>query len=185
MLKPWALFFLILTTVKPIYSEALESLDQNEKMSSINYEKEIVQLLFQIGSESFTSIDESDFKTVTDSIEKFCPQNKFFGKYNSKSQFLLNQIINFEVNALEISADKDKLSQAIQSVKSNASIVGGPEKVIPIVKSYCKVSQMLNIKQNILKSDLELKNWINVLKRKYSVRYKSAEFQKNINEEFR
>ncbi len=196
MSKTWVLFFLYSfiflnnfgsdqIKAQEFSENTKKSLETSNALQKVSIDKILVELLFQIGKESFTSLDQEEFIKLSEVVEKFCSSSKFLKNQNESTLFYLNKLIINEVIALEMEANKEKLSIAIQAVKNHSAFSSNPEKVIPLVKSYCKVSQLLEAKQNFFKSDVEFINWIAVLKRKYTVRYKSAEFQKNIKAEFR
>lgn len=137
------------------------------------------ELLFDLNKEAQTEYDFKTYKEVSDSIGNLFPQS--FSKLfkNEAEQFVFTRLAYKEAEQLDIQADQNKVDHFIQNYKFNGSVKKN-EMIKNEIKSLFRVSAMVAIKERQLQSRQSLSSWLQVLKRKYSLGWKSNDFKSRI-----
>ena len=140
-------------------------------MASAQPQKEAVvnEVLFSIGSVSYTGRDQLIYKSV---LAELYQKNKI-SQYSKKpfDDFLLSRLSYSEANAFEIKSEKSKISDAAKKKLSEFSI----EEILRENEYIAVAIALIDIKESQLRSQTRFDTWFELLKRKYQYKLKSSE----------
>lgn len=140
-------------------------------MASAQPPKEAVvnEVLFSIGSVSYTGRDQLIYKSV---LAELYQKNKI-SQYSKKpfDDFLLSRLSYSEANAFEIKSEKSKISDAAKKKLSEFSI----EEILRENEYIAVAIALIDIKESQLRSQTRFDTWFELLKRKYQYKLKSSE----------
>lgn len=127
------------------------------------------EVLFSIGTESFTSRDLAIYKAVLHEIFGKTKISQFTKK--ASDDFLLSRLSYNEAKAFELSSDKSKISEAARRRLNDYS----PEEINREYEVISVALALIDIKESQLNSQTRFETWFELLKRKYQLKLKSAE----------
>jgi len=126
------------------------------------------EVLFTLSGEARTQRDMELYRDVL--AEVF--DKKRIGPYTKSlpEDFLLSQLASREASAFDLQAEPPSLSTA-QKKKLSAY---PPEELERQVRELSRAMALIEIKENQLKQEPRFTSWVDLLKRKYQLRVKSA-----------
>ncbi len=131
----------------------------------------INEVLFSIGSESYTARDMMIYKAVLNELFQKSRISQFTKK--PFDDFLLSRLSYKEAKAFELTNEKNKLSDAVKNKLKEFS----PEEISSENEVLSVALSLIEIKEVQLKNQARFDTWFELLKRKYQLKVKSNEFK--------
>lgn len=129
----------------------------------------IIEVLFSIGSESYTSRDLLIYKTVLSEVFQKNRISQFAKK--TPEDFLLSRLSYKEAKVFELTNEKLKVSEAARKKMNEFSLdeIDRENEIISVALA------LIEIKEVQVKSQARFDTWFELLKRKYQIKLKSSE----------
>lgn len=131
----------------------------------------INQVLFYESKQSWTERDHELFEK----IKKLALEKSRLSQYteNNDEEFLLSRLATREALVFELTPSKLWLSESQRQSLSGFSA----KEIENELKQMALAVALIDMKESQLKQKLRFKTWFDLLKRKYQVKIKSAEFK--------
>ena len=159
MLKLLQVFFTVLTI------SVIAAAQPPPKEAVVN------EVLFSIGSVSYTARDMQIYKSV---LSELFQKNRI-SQYTKKpfDDFLLSRLSYNEANAFEITSEKIKITEATRKKLNDFSV----DEIARENKNIAVATALIEIKESQLRSQPRFDTWFELLKRKYQFKLKSSEIK--------
>lgn len=134
------------------------------------------EMLFDIGGEAFTEYDYKLYKEVDAKFSQEQLSGELFSQKvkslmrNDSEMFLFTRLVYKEAQQLEVNAPVEK------QTKLTHVVVGEAAKNETLM--LAQVSEYIGLKERLWSDRAALLSWLQVLKRKYDLNWKSYDFKK-------
>ena len=137
------------------------------------------ELLFDMSGDGQTNYDFKIFEEVSKPIEKFFSQAVFKSFETSEEFYLFSCLALREADQLDIQADPEVVERYLQTYKfpENAKKAAAMKTEI---ETLFRIAEITTIKERQLQNRPAIIAWLVVLKRKYSLGWKSNDFKSRI-----
>lgn len=137
------------------------------------------ELLFDMNGDGRTNYDFKIFEEVSKSMERFFSPNVLKSFEDSAEFYLFSSLALREADQLDIQADSEIVERYLQNYKypDNAKKA---EAVKNEIQRMFRVAEIVTIKERQLQNRQAIIAWLVVLKRKYSLGWKSNDFKSRI-----
>jgi len=137
------------------------------------------ELLFDMGGDGRTTYDFKNFEEVSKSMEKFFSPVVLKSLETNEEFYLFSCLALREADQLDIQADAIIVERFIQSYKFSDNAKKA-ESLKSEIRSLFRVAEIVTIKERQLQNRPAMVAWLVVLKRKYSLGWKSNDFKSRI-----
>lgn len=137
------------------------------------------ELLFDMGGDGRTMYDFKNFEEVSKSMEKFFSPTLLKSFDNNAEFYLFSCLALREVDQLDIQADSTVVERFIQNYKFSENSKK-TESLKNEIRALFRVAEIATIKERQLQNRQAIITWLVVLKRKYSLGWKSNDFKSRI-----
>ncbi|AZZ37165.1 hypothetical protein CIK05_10315 [Bdellovibrio sp. qaytius] len=137
------------------------------------------ELLFDMGGDGRTNFDFKIFEEVSKSMEKYFSSVVVKSFENNEEFYLFSCLALREADQLDIQADPEKVERFLQSYKFPDNSKKA-EAMRNELKTLFRVAELVTIKERQLQNRPAIIAWLVVLKRKYSLGWKSNDFKSRI-----
>lgn len=137
------------------------------------------ELLFDLNGDGQTAYDFKIFEDVAKPMERYFSASVLKEFQGSAEFYLFSCLALHEADQLDIQADPEKVELFLQSYKfpDNAKKA---EAIKVEIRKLFRVAELVTIKERQLQSRQAIITWLVVLKRKYSLGWKSNDFKSRI-----
>jgi len=137
------------------------------------------ELLFDMNGDGRTNYDFKIFEDVSKSMERFFSPSVLKSFEDSAEFYLFSSLALREADQLDIQADPEIVERYIQNYRypDNAKKA---EAVKNEIQRMFRVAEIVTIKERQLQNRQAIISWLVVLKRKYSLGWKSNDFKSRI-----
>ena len=143
----------------------------------------IEELLFDMNGAGKTTYDFKIYKDVFPMVQKIFPAPFFQLFQNEAESFVYTRLAAKEAEQLDVQADKNAEEQFIKDYKfgdNSKKNEAKNEAMKEEIRTLFQAAAITEIKQHQLDNRQALGAWLQVLKRKYSLVWKSNEFKNRI-----
>ena len=137
------------------------------------------ELVFDMNGEGRTNYDFKIFEEVSKPMERYFSPNVLKSFEDSAEFYLFSSLALREADQLDIQADPEVVERFLQSYK----FPDNPKKAEALkneIKRTFRVAEIVTIKERQLQNRQAIIAWLVVLKRKYSLGWKSNDFKSRI-----
>lgn len=139
------------------------------------------EVLFRLDDYVATDYDRDVFNYVYPAVEEYLPKSFLdlvkTSVISKNDLFVMSRLVGLEAQQLDVDIDEDKLARVNTKLKKNSF---GAEKNIYLKNETLLLLQVVEFSE-IKKTQFQEKNallaWLQVLKRKYALAWKSNEFK--------
>lgn len=137
------------------------------------------ELLFDMNGDGRTNYDFKIFEEVSKSMERYFSSNVLKSFEDNAEFYLFSCLALREADQLDIQADPQVVEHFLQNYKfpDNAKKA---EAMKNEIKRLFRVAEIVTIKERQLQNRQAIITWLVVLKRKYSLGWKSNDFKSRI-----
>ena len=169
------MFIRILLVLSFLFSVQISQAAQKPTASVVTVD----ELLFDMGGDGRTMYDFKNFEEVSKSMEKFFSSTVLKSFEDSAEFYLLSCLALREADQLDIQADAIVVERFIQNYKfpDNSKKT---ESLKNEIRALFRVAEIVTIKERQLQNRPAINAWLVVLKRKYSLGWKSNDFKSRI-----
>jgi hypothetical protein len=137
------------------------------------------ELLFDLNGEGETSYDFKIFEDVSKPMERFFAEDVRKSFQTSAEFYLFSCLALKEAEQLDIQANPEVVERFMQSYRYPENSKKAEQTKKEIEKLF-RVAELVTIKERQLQNRQALVAWLVVLKRKYSLGWKSNDFKSRI-----
>lgn len=137
------------------------------------------ELLFDVNGEGVTRYDYKIFDELAKSVERYFAPAVIKSFNNSAEFYVFCSLALREADELDIKSDPAKVERFIQDYKFSDNPKKAEATKNEIQKIF-KVAELITIKERQLQNRQTIIAWLVVLKRKYSLGWKSNDFKNRI-----
>lgn len=137
------------------------------------------ELLFDLSGEGQTNYDFKIFEEVSRSMDKHFSENVRKSFQNNEEFYLFSVLALREAEQLDIQANPEVVERFLQSYHFSENTKKAEQTKLEIEKLF-RVAELTTIKERQLQNRQAISAWLVVLKRKYSLGWKSNDFKSRI-----
>lgn len=137
------------------------------------------ELLFDMNGDGRTNYDFKIFEDVSKSMERFFSPNVLKSFEDSAEFYLFSSLALREADQLDIQADSEIVERYLQNYKYPDNSKKA-EAVKNEIQRMFRIAEIVTIKERQLQNRQAIIAWLVVLKRKYSLGWKSNDFKSRI-----
>jgi hypothetical protein len=137
------------------------------------------ELLFDLNGEGVTNYDFKIFEEVSRPLERYF-SDQIISAFQNKAEFyVFCSLALREADQLDIQADTERVQQFIQNFRESENSKKAEAQRNEIRRLF-RVAEIVSIKERQLQNRQAIITWLHVLKRKYTLGWKSNDFKNRI-----
>lgn len=137
------------------------------------------ELLFDLNGEGRTNYDFKIFEEVFRSMDRFYSESVRKSFQNEAEFYLFTCLALREAEQLDIQANPEVVERFMQSYRYPENLKKA-DLVKKEIENVFRVAELVTIKERQLQNRQAIASWLTVLKRKYSLGWKSNDFKNRI-----